>query len=158
MAARAAKDSRVLTAVTDGIVAAVGELRDGFYSKGGAGCGFVVYPKKRLFARGEDILVCAPIDGAVTDILPQGGVEMRTGDGVSVRVLFGSEHRLSTQVGDVLLRGSELCVLRRDSAMISGAVAVLFPEPNEITELHVADGRKLCGDAAAFFKAAAVSP
>ena len=137
-------EKRILASVTDGNVIAVGELLDGVYSK-----------KLRIFD-GGDIELSAPADGVVTEI-EDGRLTMRTGDGISVCVVMGEVAELFTDVGGKLAAGEHFCTLppkkylRR--SLYSGAIPVLFPEPQRVTELHILSGYHRSGEKAAQYKA-----
>ncbi len=148
------KIGRSLASVTDGKIIAVGEMGDGFYSKRTEGDGFAVLPFGgfvskclRLFSGARKINLFAPADGVVTEISPD-NITLRTGDGVTVSVVFGEGALLYTDVGSMLKRGERFCSIPRDR----NAVPVLFPKPNQITELHVLSGFHRSGESAAEYK------
>ncbi len=150
-------EKRILASVTDGNVIAVGELLDGVYSKKLSGDGYAVLPSKKLrIFDGGDIELSAPADGVVTEI-EDGRLTMRTGDGISVCVVMGEVAELFTDVGGKLAAGEHFCTLppkkylRR--SLYSGAIPVLFPEPQRVTELHILSGYHRSGEKAAQYKA-----
>lgn len=141
---------RVLTAVADGKVIPIGELGDGELSKRKKGDGFAVYPCTGLFVK-KEIVLYSPVDGVIT-AAHDGGAVLRTGDGISISVLFGDGGKLRAETGERVAAGSVLCVLPWGSGLINGAAAVLINETDRITELHVRSGSRRHGAAAAFYR------
>lgn len=137
---------RTLSCVTDGRVVSVSELRE--RAPGG---GFAVIPSEGIFRRlirrlrrEEGVLVCSPADGVVTSV---NGcrVTLRTGDGVMLAVELGTGGTVTAQCGEKVLCGERLGFLGSREAL------VLFAEPAQITELHVAAGRRRRGADAAYY-------
>ena len=141
---------RVLTAAADGKVIPIGELGDGELSKRKMGDGFAVYPHTGLISKRE-IVLYSPADGVITAAY-NGGAVLRTGDGISISVLFGDGGKLCAETGERVAAGSVLCVLPEKSGLINGAAAVLINEAESITEMHVRSGYRRHGDAAAFYR------
>lgn len=152
-------EKRSLASVTDGMVIAVGELGDGVYSKRVPGDGYAVLPSAGIISKGlrliygSEIELSAPTDGVVTGI-EQGRLTLRTGDGISVCVVMGEDARLFTDVGSRLSAGEHFCTLPDESSLYCGAVPVLFPDPAQVTELHIESGFRRSGDKAAQYKPA----
>ena len=137
---------RTLCCVTDGRVISVSELRE--RTPGG---GFAVIPSEGIFRRllrrlrrEDGVAVTAPADGVVTAV---NGcrITLRTGDGVMLAVELGSGGRVTAQCGEKVLCGQQLGFLGSREAL------VLFAEPAQITELHVAAGRRRRGANAAYY-------
>ncbi len=155
--------ARTLKSPSIGHIIRLDELRDGYYSKRMAGDGFAVRPlllslPHRLseMFRIEDIRICSPVSGAVTDIEPN-RIDLRTGDGLNISLLLGNTDaiRWHTTVGKVLRSGDTLGMLDRYSAEkngFGGSVMTLFTKPMQISELHVSTGFSYRGDRVAFFK------
>lgn len=142
---------RVLSAAADGKIIPIGELGDGVLSKRTMGDGYAVFPYKGLFSPKETVMY-SPADGVLTEILPQGGAVIRTGDGISISVLFGDGGKICAETGELIPAGGALCILPRDSRLINGAAAVLINEAESITELHIRSGYRRHGSAAAFYR------
>ena len=147
------KNSRSLGAVADGIVFPVGEL----FSENGRvrGEGYAVRPKSGLFVRG--VTLSAPDNAVVTDISErEGTIKLRNGDGIALEVVVGlTDVKWNTAVGCKLRRGDVICTLMRSDAEqneLSGAFAVLFSAPEQITELHIPSAKRRAGEAAAFYR------
>lgn len=164
--------ARTLRCTADGRVIPLNELRDGVYSHRLKGDGFAVRLRKRgaqpqgsslgaslkrllwqLVQPSEYVEIVAPTDGVVTSLAD--GLSLRTGDGVSVTVFTEVETEFLPQVGEKVQRGSTICVAAREElqgSTLGGAIAVLFTQPQQITELHVSAGKRRAGDRAAFYR------
>lgn len=143
---------RILAAAADGRVMPIGELGDGVYSRRAVGDGYAVVPSSGIFSAGRDIALYSPADGVVSEILPQGGITLRTGDGITLSVIYGGGGRISAELGARIYAGEPFCMLTRGSPLINGAIAVLINETDRITELHIRSGRRRHGSAAAFYR------
>lgn len=147
------KSARSLGAVADGAVFPVGEL----FSDGGRvwGEGYAVRPKSGFFAQG--VTLSAPDDAVVTALSErEGTIKLRNGDGISLEVLVGlRDIKWNTAVGCKLRRGDIIGTLMRSSAErdgLSGAIAVLFSAPEQITELHIPSAKRRAGETAAYYR------
>lgn len=147
------KNARSLGAVADGAVFPAGEL----VSSGGRirGEGYAVRPKSGRFARG--VTLSAPDDAVVTEISDgEGTIKLRNGDGIALEILVGvPDIEWNTAVGCKLHRGDAICTLMRSDAEnngLSGAFAVLFSAPEQITELHIPSAKRRAGESAAFYR------
>lgn len=166
------RGARTLRCTADGRVIPLNELCDGVYSHRLKGDGFAVRLRKRgtepqgdsfgaslkrllwqLIQPSEYVEIVAPTDGVVTSLAD--GLSLRTGDGVSVTVFTEAETGFLPQVGEKVRRGSTICVATREElqgSALGGAIAVLFTQPQQITELHISAGKRRAGDRAAFYR------
>lgn len=140
-------EERTLTCVMDGRVVSVSELWE--RAPGG---GFAVIPSGGFWAslwrrlRGvKEIRVFSPADGVVT-VVEGSRITLRTGDGVLLNVELGEGGEVTALLGEKLHRGAPLGKSGVHPAL------VVFPNPEQITELHVAAGRCRRGRCAAFYR------
>ncbi|MGN1422929.1 MAG: PTS glucose transporter subunit IIA [Oscillospiraceae bacterium] len=142
---------RILSAAADGRVIPIGELGDGVYSRRGAGDGYAVIPSSGIIRAKRDIILYSPADGVVSMISEQDGLSLRTGDGITLSVVFRGGN-VFTELGARLSAGEPFCRLPRAGTLINGGVPVLICDPDRITELHIKSGRRRHGSAAAFYR------
>ncbi len=164
--------ARTLRCVANGTVISLSELADGVYSRRLKGDGFAVKIKKRLvppegeglwagakrmlisfIQPSEFVEVVAPADGVVTGA--DDCLSIRTGDGINVSVFTEIKAEFLPKVGEKVKRGAPILIAERkllQQNTLSGAVAVLFTEPLQITELHVSTGRRRAGERTAYYK------
>ena len=157
--------ARSLRCIANGRVASLGELRG---EPWGSRCGYVVVPRTgsglRLLRRlapcwaerlcGRTVSITAPADGVVTSVC-EGRVTLRTGDGISVTAAVGEGLRLLTEVGQQVRCGDVICTASAqelDRNGFHGALAVFFPRPDEITELHIFAGCRRAQHRTAFYR------
>lgn len=172
MALELSRRARTLRCAADGRAISLSELSDGVFSRRLMGDGFAVRVRKRRnISRGEGFFsavkyhlltliqppefveIVAPADGVVTAVGEL--LSLRTGDGVNVSVFHGTGEAFLPKVGEKVHRGSAICISQRELLQqnaLGGAVAVLFTEPKQITELHILTGRRRAGERTAFFK------
>ena len=154
---------RFLTSPISGTVVPIGELPHDEFAKRTAGDGFAVYPfSNRInklfgiipFYKQRMISVYSPTDAVVTTI-EDGVIYLRTGDGISIAILLHEQALFFAKEGRRIHRGSRLAAFHRDSTerLPCGAIPVLFPEPIQISELHVFSRRCLSGAISATYKA-----
>ncbi len=151
------RSKRALKCVTDGRVISLAELQGSFPWRTSQ-AGFAVLPPlmteyipERF--RPQTVRVYAPADGVVISLLE--GLTLRTGDGISVSVITGTAAEYLPAVGGKVRGGELLCTLPRGQLLsngMSGAVAVMFPDPASVTELHVVSGRQKAGLRTAFYR------
>lgn len=102
---------------------------------------------QRVFPR--ETAVYPPADGVVT-ASGSGILTLRTGDGVYLTVVLPPAAELP-EAGSRLRTGEPVCSLPVQLLEENGA-AVFFPEPSQITELHVFGGRRSAAHRTAFFR------
>lgn len=165
-------DARALRCVADGKIISLGELHDGVFSRRLKGDGYAVrvrryraapsdnntasYVKKwfiRLVAPPEQVHIVSPADGIVTECSE--AFSIRNADGINITVFAESDIRYVCDIGDRVRRGQLIAIADRQQLCdnpLHGAIAVLFTSPQQITELHVAAGRRRAGERAAFYR------
>lgn len=143
--------SRVLHAVTGGMVFPAGEL----ISQSGRlrGEGYAVIPTAGR--RCDKITLVSPDDAVVTEILHSGVLKMRNGNGVMLELHTGIQGvDWLADIGSKLCCGDVICRIPRGIAKrsrFSGAFAVLFCAPEQITELHIPSAKRRMGEPAAYY-------
>lgn len=150
------KTKRSLICVTNGRVIPLAQLSGELRSYGSSG--FAVLPPiwagtfaERLFP--NEVGIHSPADGVVTNLGSE--LTLRTGDGISISVIAGTDVRYICKVGDKIRAGEMICILPRAKLLgngSGGAVAVALTDLRRITELHVVSGTKKAGQRTAFYK------
>lgn len=162
--------ARALRCILSGRVVSLCELQGDLWE---SRCGYAVIPFKHTILRMKladrlkerfprlaryigDVKaeITSPANGVVT-ACGESFVTLRTGDGISVTVSFGTGLKALVDVGERLRCSTIIC--RTNSQVLAangfdGAVAVYFPEPSQITELHVFAGNRLSPYRTAFYR------
>lgn len=165
-------DARALRCVADGKIIALGELHDGVFSRRVKGDGYAVMVRKyraapsdssavssvkkwfiKLITPPDEVNIVSPADGIVTECSDV--FSIRSADGISITVFAETAISFVCEVGDRVHRGQLIATAERQQICdnrLHGAIAVLFTSPQQITELHVAAGRRRAGERAAFYR------
>lgn len=152
------KSKRALKCVTDGRVISLAELQAKSLLHG-KGSGFAVLPPMltgTYFERflPQTVRILSPADGVIT-AAECSHITLRTGDGILITVLTEAGTEPICTVGAKVNGGGLLCTIPRKQLLqngMEGAVAVLFPDTGNITELHVISGIRKAGYRTAFYR------
>lgn len=161
---------RSLRCIMNGRVISLGELAG---CPWGSRCGYAVRPRSITSAERRIIRtlrrylpkwsalsdihtyrITSPADGVVTAIDKE-SLTLRTGDGIPVTVAVGSGLELLPTLGQQLRCNDTICTADADKLTNnehSGEVAVFFPEPDKITELHIFSGYRRATHRTAFYR------
>lgn len=164
--------ARSLRCAADGRVIMLSELADKHFARSLAADGYAVMVKRlRVIPRGAGVLnaakrlllplvqppeyveIVSPADGVVTAVGEY--LSLRTGDGIEISLHHGIPQDFLPAVGEKVRRGEAVCIAQRSLLQqnrLGGAVAVIFTQPQQITELHVLTGRRRAGERTAFYK------
>lgn len=164
--------ARSLRCAADGKVIMLSELADRSFARRLAADGYAVKVKKlRAVPQGAGIFnaakrlllplvqppeyveIVSPADGVVTAVGEF--LSLRTGDGIEISLHHGISQNFLPAVGEKVRRGEAVCIAQRNLLQqnrLGGAVAVIFTQPQQITELHVLTGKRRAGERTAFYK------
>lgn len=159
--------ARSLRCILSGKVVSLGEVHDSSIK---SRCGYAVFIRRRTAAEQwavqqlrrrlpwlaerllkNEVEMTAPADGVVTRC-ENGVLTLRTGDGIAVEVALGDGFSLLPEVGEQVRTSTVICRSSVQALERSGSVAVFFPEPCQITELHIFSGRRKIAHRTAFYR------
>ena len=162
--------ARSLRCILSGKVVSLGLLQGARWE---SRCGYAVLPPKssalkrylaerirRFSPKLSELLfpctavMTSPADGVVTE-RGEGTLTLRTGDGVYVTVVLGKGITPIADTGDRVRCSTVICRTTVQALQANGhdgAVAVFFPEPSQITELHIFSGSRRAHHRTAFYR------